>query len=312
MKQIKVFAPASIGNFIVGFDVLGACLHTSDRVLGDELTISDKSPAGYTAVGEFAYKLPEDKENLVIKTAAFFNQKLTVKPQKLTFELSKNLPIGSGLGSSSSSIVATLFGLNEWYQKPFTQQQLLGWSAIIEGSNSGSVHYDNVAPSLLGGLQLICEQLPSPSSSIPFFDSLHFALCFPDIEVTTKSAREILPKSLPLKNAINLQAQLAAFIASCYQNDLPTALALLHDNELTSSRQGLIKNYHRAQKNALEMGAFTFSISGSGPTCFAICDTQAKAEQVSQQMLEDLKQGKHAFACTAQLDKKGARVVGSD
>ena len=168
------------------------------------------------------------------------------------------------------------------------------------------------APSLLGGLQLICEQLPSPSISIPFFDSLHFALCFPDIEITTKKAREILPKTLPLKNTINLQSQLAAFIASCYQNDIKAALALLHDNELTSSRSCLIDNYHTAQKNALELGALTFSVSGSGPTCFAICDTQAKAEQVSQQMLEDLKQGKHAFACTAQLDHEGTRLIGSN
>ena len=76
MDRLTVFAPATIGNFIVGFDVLGAAIETKERCLGDTLTISNESPAGYLAQGEFAFRLPKDKDNLVIQTAEFFNQKL--------------------------------------------------------------------------------------------------------------------------------------------------------------------------------------------------------------------------------------------
>lgn len=306
MKSIKVFAPATIGNFIVGFDVLGASLTTSDRVLGDELIISDRSPAGYSATGEFAYRLPEDKDNLVIKTAEFFNQKLDHMPQKLHFELSKNLPIGSGLGSSAASIVATLVGLNEWYGKPFSKSQLVDWSAEIEGGNSGSEHYDNVAPCVLGGLQLINTDKQNVCQPIPFFDDLYFAVCFPDIEITTRAAREILPKQITLQSAIQMQSRLSSFIASCFLKQKKTALSLMKDDVVTPCRQQLIPNYAKAEQIALKNGAITFAISGSGPTCFAICDNAEVATNVSTLMLKALQQGSHAFSCVAKLDLNGA------
>ncbi len=309
MKSIKVFAPASIGNFIVGFDVLGASLHTNDRLLGDELTISDESPAGYSATGEFAHRLPDDKENLVIKTAAFFNQKFSGKPQKLNFVLSKNLPIGSGLGSSSSSIVATLFGLNQWYGNPFSQQQLLHWSAHIEGGNSGAVHYDNVAPCLLGGLQMINSEIEDTCESVPFFDDLYFALCFPDIEITTKSAREVLPQNLSLVQTVTMQSRLGGFIAACYNQKKDKAIALLKDETITPCRQSLIPNYTQAEQYALDSGALTFAISGSGPTCFAICNNLKQATTIAQGMFDRLKQGAHAFYCIAQIDTQGCKLL---
>ncbi len=309
MKSISVFAPATIGNFIVGFDVLGACLQTDDRVLGDVLTLSQTLPASYSATGEFAHRLPDNKDNLVIKTAEFFNQQLKQKPEKIDFVLSKNLPIGSGLGSSSSSIVATLYGLNEWYNRPFSYEQLLLWSAQIEGNNSGSVHYDNVAPCLLGGLQLINHDLSKSSHTLPFFDDLHIALCFPDIEITTKAARDILPATVTLQQSITMQSRLASFVAACYSGNKHDAIALMKDEVFTPKRQQLIPNYTEAEKIAIDNGALTFCLSGSGPTCFALCDDATTAKTVSVEMLRVMQQGEHAFACVAQMDNVGARLV---
>jgi homoserine kinase len=309
MRTIQVFAPATIGNFILGFDVLGASLATADRALGDALTISDAQPAGYSAKGEFAYRLPEDKDNLIIKTADFFNHQLPHKPQKLHFELSKNLPIGSGLGSSSASIVATLIGLNHWYQAPFSKEQLVDWAAKIEGRNSGSVHYDNVAPCLLGGLQLINTDTSPVCQSIPFFDDLYFAICFPDIEITTRRAREILPQQISLQAAVQMQSRLAAFVSACFLGQKEKALSLMKDDVIAPYRQSLIANYREAEQAALTQGAITFAISGSGPTCFAICQCPETARQVAKQMLKWLKQGDHAFSCVARLDNKGAYIV---
>ncbi|WMS86895.1 homoserine kinase [Pleionea litopenaei] len=314
MPSITVFAPASIGNFIVGFDVLGAAIKTDDRLLGDTLTISDDKPAGYSAEGEFAFRLPQDKDNLVIKTASFFNQQLAllqpdIKAQKLTFKLSKNLPIGSGLGSSSSSIVATLYGLNQWYQSPFSQDQLLLWSAKIEGGNAGAEHYDNVAPCLLGGLQLINEEALPVCRRLPFFNNLYFAFCFPDIEITTRKAREVLPKTLTLQQAINMQKRLATFTAACFEHDQSSAIQSLLDDSIQPSRQSLIPNFDQAHQLALNNGALAFAISGSGPTCFAVCPSQEIAQTLAPRLQKTLQQGPHSFHWVSQIDELGARLL---
>ncbi|NVK87887.1 MAG: homoserine kinase [Gammaproteobacteria bacterium] len=314
MAQLSVFAPASIGNFIVGFDVLGAAIKTHDRVLGDVLSISDDKPAGYSAVGEFAFRLPQDKDNLVIKTAEYFNRQLAqlrpdIEIQKLTFKLAKNLPIGSGLGSSSSSIVATLFGLNQWYQQPFSQPLLLQWSAEIEGANAGAMHYDNVAPCLLGGLQLINEESQEVCQSIPFFDDLHLAFCFPDIEITTKSARSVLPTQVSLPAAIAMQKRLASFTAACFRQDKAALVSSLVDDSIEPLRKQLIPNFEQAKRCAMEQGALAFSISGSGPTCFAICESADKAKTIAKLIHDTLKQGDHSFYWTGQIDTAGARLV---
>lgn len=317
MDRLTVFAPASIGNFIVGFDVLGAAVETKERCLGDTLLISNESPAGYQAQGEFAFRLPQDKDNLVIKTAEFFNQKVKqyrsdIKLEKLNFQLSKNLPIGSGLGSSSSSIVATLVGLNLWYREPFQQNELLKWSAQIEGGNSGAIHYDNVTPCLLGGLQLINPELTTPYQSIPFFDDIYLALVFPDIEITTKSAREVLPKNVSLNQAVEMQQRLASFIAACYRQEHQVMLDCLKDDIIEPTRKTLIPNFDKARSIALENGALTFAISGSGPTCFALCTNESQARQIASSVYDVMEQGPHAFHCVGKIGNKGCRKITDD
>ncbi|NVJ59869.1 MAG: homoserine kinase [Gammaproteobacteria bacterium] len=317
MDRLTVFAPASIGNFIVGFDILGAAIETHDRCLGDTLTISNELPAGYQAVGEFAFRLPKDKDNLVIKTAEVFNQKIKelrsdIKVEKLNFQLSKNLPIGSGLGSSSSSIVATMVGLNSWYKEPFQKKDILKWCAQIEGGNSGAIHYDNVTPCLFGGLQLINPELATPYQSIPFFDDLHLAIIFPDIEITTKSAREVLPKNLSLKQAVEMQQRLASFIAACYRNEHQVMLDCLKDHIIEPTRKVLIPKFDEGKKTALENGALTFAISGSGPTCFALCNTEAQARKVAAAVYNVMEQGNHAFYCVGKIGNKGSRKISNE
>ncbi|MGO2474460.1 MAG: homoserine kinase, partial [Vibrio litoralis] len=162
-QSVAVYAPASIGNVSVGFDVLGAAVSPIDgTLLGDRVLVkSSDSSFDLKTAGSFVAKLPTDpKENIVYHCWQVFARELEKKnipllPLQMTLE--KNMPIGSGLGSSACSIVAALDALNRFHQQPLNEMELLALMGEMEGQISGGIHYDNVAPCYLGGLQLMLE-----------------------------------------------------------------------------------------------------------------------------------------------------------
>ena len=148
----------------------------------------------------------------------------------------------------------------------------------MEGEVSGSAHYDNVAPALLGGLQLM---LPGRlSEALPIFDEWILVIHHPGIEISTRMARDILPKSLKLSEAICYWQRLSGFIHSIYRGDRELASSILQDNLIEPYRSSLIPKFALGKKAALEAGALAFSISGSGPACVAIVDSMDKAKLV--------------------------------
>ena len=156
MKRITAFAPASIGNVGVGFDVLGAAVEPLDgELFGDRVTIEPSASASFECAGPYAHRLPADpSDNLVVKAQRFFEAALgrALPPARIVLE--KRMPLNSGLGSSASSGVAALVALNAFAGEPFDRARLLELAGRLEGEASGSVHLDNAAPILLGGLQL--------------------------------------------------------------------------------------------------------------------------------------------------------------
>ena len=163
--DVVVYAPASIGNVSVGFDVLGAAVSPIDgTLLGDRVLVkSGNAPFDLKTAGSFVSKLPDNpKENIVYDCWQVFARELDKKgvallPVEVTLE--KNMPIGSGLGSSACSIVAALDALNRFHGQPLNEMELLALMGEMEGKISGGIHYDNVAPCYLGGLQLMLEEL---------------------------------------------------------------------------------------------------------------------------------------------------------
>ncbi len=165
---LTVYAPASSGNLSVGFDALGLALVPIDgSLLGDCVSIMPGSPRDWTLCidGPFAHALPKDQEqNIVITSCRRFEQAaraVGIDVQPLNITLDKRLPVGSGLGSSASSIVATLVALNHFFGRPLDRPALLDLMAEMEGSISGEVHLDNIAPCLLGGLRLCMPGVPA-------------------------------------------------------------------------------------------------------------------------------------------------------
>jgi len=316
-SKVSVFAPVSIGNVSVGFDNLGLAVSPLDgTLLGDivsvELASNSKSDQLINQ-GSYQNILPPKKEdNLVWYCLLEFNQalqKIGQTPQVLQLTLEKNIPICSGLGSSACSVVAGLTALNEFYNKPFSDQQLLTMMGTLEGKMSGSVHYDNVAPCYLGGMQLMIDDGKNVCHSIPLFDDCYWVIAFPDIEISTKMAREILPQNYSRADLIAYGSHLAGFVAACYANDKQQAFALMTDCVAEPYRRELLENFESTQQKLQQLGVLAQGISGSGPTIFAVTDQLQQAEKIKQLFDQYYRLNENSFSHICKADQQGARVL---
>lgn len=309
--MVKVYAPASIGNVSVGFDVLGAAVSPVDgQFLGDCVSVEAADAFSLTSKGSFVSKLPSDpKENIVYQCWERFCQAIG-QELSVAMVLEKNMPIGSGLGSSACSVVAALMALNEFAQQPLDQTQLLALMGEMEGRISGSVHYDNVAPCYLGGLQLILEENGIISQTVPCFDDWFWVMAYPGIKVSTAEARAILPAQYRRQDCISHGRYLAGFIHACHTRQPILAAKLMSDVIAEPYRTRLLPGFAQARQAAHDIGALACGISGSGPTLFAICDRQDTAQRMAQWLQENYLQNDEGFVHICRLDNAGARRLG--
>jgi homoserine kinase len=196
---LRVYAPASVGNVSVGFDALGLALAPMDgTLLGDIVELSPSSGDDWelSCRGTFADKLPDDPEhNIVLKCCRLFQLELQKRGKSVQLAqvvLEKNLPIGSGLGSSATSVVATLEALNRWHGNPLTSRENFHLMAVAEGGISGEVHLDNIAPCLYGGLRL-CPRISHAEYALPWPVRWQTVVCWPGTELVTREALAVLP-----------------------------------------------------------------------------------------------------------------------
>lgn len=315
--SISVFAPISVGNVNVGFDTLGLCLSPVDgSLVGDIVKITANSESAedeFILSGSHADKLPSDKDsNIVWRCLLRFNEHLKsteTKAVPVILELQKNIPVSSGLGSSACSVVAALVSLNEFYQQPFQSIELLKIMGELEAQISGSLHYDNVAPCYLGGLQLMLNDPDKIAQSLPTFDDTYWVIAYPDIEVSTKAAREILPTHYDRQTLIEFGQNLAGFIDASHRADKSQAFSYLKDVVAEPYRKQLLPNFELAKQSLSEFGALAVGISGSGPTLFAVVNDLETANQCSQWLTQNYLQSKAGFVQICQIDKQGARRI---
>ncbi len=315
--DVVVYAPASIGNVSVGFDVLGAAVSPVDgTLLGDRVLVKSGDEAfTLKTAGSFVAKLPTDaKENIVYDCWVVFARELAkksveLKPLEMTLE--KNMPIGSGLGSSACSIVAALDALNRFHGQPLDETELLALMGEMEGKISGGIHYDNVAPCYLGGLQLMLEELGIISQEVPCFDEWYWVMAYPGITVSTAEAREILPSQYRRQDIIAHGRHLAGFIHACHSGQPELAAKMIKDVIAEPYREKLLPGFAEARKYAMSAGALATGISGSGPTLFSICQDKDVAERVARWLEQNYVQNQEGFVHVCRLDKQGSTVTGS-
>ncbi len=315
---VVVYAPASIGNVSVGFDVLGAAVSPIDgTLLGDRVEVKAGSePFTLNTAGSFVSKLPENpKENIVYDCWTVFARELEkkqveLKPVEMTLE--KNMPIGSGLGSSACSIVAALDALNRFHGQPLNETELLALMGEMEGKISGGIHFDNVAPCYLGGVQLMLEELGIISQEVPCFDDWYWVMAYPGIKVSTAEARAILPSQYRRQDIIAHGRYLAGFIHACHTNQPELAAKMIKDVIAEPYREKLLPGFAQARQYALSAGALATGISGSGPTLFSVCKEKEVAERVARWLEQNYVQNEEGFVHVCRLDKNGSKVTGSE
>lgn len=312
---LTVFAPASTGNLSVGFDALGLALAPVDgSLLGDVVSIMHGRPDDWMLCmdGPFAHALPQDQEqNIVITSCRRFEQAVREKGADiypLNVTLDKNLPVGSGLGSSASSIVATLVALNQVFGRPLDRPALLQLMAEMEGSISGEIHLDNIAPCLLGGLRL-CMPNDARQYGLPWPGHWQSVVAWPGTRLDTKAARGVLPVGYERKTVVAHGAQFALFVHQLYQGEASGAARCMVDLLAEPYRHTLLPGFAEARVELAKMGALAVGISGSGPTIFAIVDDSNIANAVAGWLQHNYLQNETGFVHTCRADLAGARVI---
>ena len=306
-QSATAFAPASVGNVAVGFDVLGL----SVQAIGDRVTARRTTERGVriAAITGTVVDLPLEADRNTAGRAVMS----IVEDQKLDFgielTIEKGIPLGSGLGGSAASAVAAVVAANALLPQSLSQLALLKHAMHGEAVASGSVHVDNIAPSLFGGLVLTVGVDNPNVKQIPMPPGVHCVLVHPHMVLATKEARKILKADVSLSDVIWQTANLAGFLAGCFTNDLRLIGESLNDVIIEPQRRVLIPGFDAVKHAAMSGGALGCSISGAGPTVFAWVPTD-KSAQVRDGMVAAFKaSGLQSDAWISPLEAHGARVI---
>ncbi|MEN0004172.1 MAG: homoserine kinase, partial [Bacteroidota bacterium] len=260
---IKVFAPASVANVAVGYDILGFALEKP----GDEIIarFSDSKGLKITKITGAKGKLPYEVEK---NTAGYAAQKLLEHlgeaERGIKLEIHKKMPFGSGLGSSAASAAAGVMAINELLKRPLTKRELLPFAVLGEQIADGAYHADNVGPSLIGGMLLIRSNKDLDVHRLPIPKGIHVSVIHPDVKVLTKHAREVLSDQVSLEKVITQSGNLAGLIIGLYQENIELIGRSLKDVIIEPQRAQLIPHFQEVKDAALQNGALGCSISGAG------------------------------------------------
>ncbi len=308
LKSIRAFAPATVANVCCGFDILGFAVDFP----GDEvvLTLRDDSEIKITAIHGDGGRLPLEahKNTASVAVQSLLNQ--LGSKQGVDIELFKNLPLGSGMGSSAASGVAALVAMNHLLGNPFTREELVHHAMESERVACGSAHADNVAPCLLGGFVLVREYHPLDLVKIPVAQSLYCTLVHPHLELNTEDSRRVLKPTLPLKDTITQCGNIAGLMLGLIKPDFDLIGRSLKDVIAEPVRSAFIPGFDLLRKKAIEAGALGFGISGSGPTVFAISVSQEKATESGEVIKNQfLKYNLQSDVYVSKINMEGASVV---
>jgi homoserine kinase len=282
MKEVKVFAPATVANVACGFDVLGFCLDA----IGDEMLVRQVLKKGVVITKCIGYELPMETEHNVAGVAAqaFVND---FDPELgIEIEIYKNIKPGSGIGSSAASAAGVVVALNELLGKPYNKEQLTAFAMKGEAIASKCEHADNLAPAIYGGFTLVKSCHPVKILEIPTPADLFVTIIHPQIEIKTADSRAVLPKEIPLDLAIEQWANLGSLIHALHTSNYDLIADSLNDVVIEPYRSTLIPHYNEVKKAALHTGALGCGISGSGPSIFALCKGKEKALELEQSMID--------------------------
>jgi homoserine kinase len=309
-KIIKVFAPATVANVVCGFDVLGFAVNEP----GDEVVmkVTDKPGIVISRITGDNGRLPFDpKKNTVSVSVEHYLKSINRTDIGLDIELHKKMPIGSGLGSSSASTVAGLFAAKTLLGDTTEVAKLLPFARKGEEMACGHGHADNVAPALLGGFVLIRSYEPLDVIKLPHPKGLYCAIVFPDVDVPTREARQIIRNKIQMKDAVTQWGNIAGLVSGLFMNDIDLIGRSMKDILVEPVRSMLIPDFYKMRDIAMGAGAVSFGISGSGPSVFAFTKDEQTAAQITQKLkhhLAKLNIGSNTYL--SPINDEGPKVLG--
>jgi homoserine kinase len=293
-QECGAFAPGSIGNLACGFDVMGLAL----AEIGDVVVARRAHRSGVrtlTILGDGG-RLPTDFRLNAAGAAAEAVLARAAAPVGIELELRKGLPLAAGMGGSAASAVAAVVAVDALLETRLASEDLLECALAGEEVASGAGHPDNAAPSLFGGLVLVPAWDPLriiPLEVPPELFSVHV---HPHMEVETAAARKILGGTVALSHAVAQWGNTAALVAGLFRGDWEIISQALEDRVAEPLRAGAVPGFQAVKKAALDAGALGASLSGSGPSLFALCRGRERAEAVGKSMVRAFREAGHLDA----------------
>ncbi len=283
-NQCRAFAPGSIGNLACGFDVLGLALGGP----GDEVSARLSSEPGVriTNIQGDGGRLPLSVAANTAGTAAQAVLDEVGAPDGVEMELKKGLPLAAGMGGSAASAVAAAVAVDHLLGNRLPKEVLLRCAMAGEAVASGETHPDNVAPSLLGGLVLVPVWDPLRAIELEVPRELTAVHVHPQVEVETGWAREILGGQVPLTDAVAQWGNTAALVAGLFREDWEIIARSVEDRIAEPHRAEAVPGFSHVKEAALGAGALAASLSGSGPSLFALCRGEETAKRVGESMVQ--------------------------
>lgn len=273
------FAPASVGNVAVGFDLLGhSVAGVGDRV---EVRRIDEPLVRIAAIHGCVTDLPTDPQQNTAGVALLALRRALGLQHGFELVLHKGIALGSGMGGSAASCVAALVAANALLPQSLPREALYGFALDGEAVASGSRHGDNLGSMLLGGLVLATHKR---LLRIPVPADWHCALVHPHVVLETRTARAALAGNYALDEFVTQSANLALVLAGCYRGDAALVREGLNDVLVEPRRAPLIPNFARVKQAALDHRALGASISGAGPSVFGWYENRSDAEAAASAM----------------------------
>lgn len=306
-RRATAFAPASVGNVAIGFDILGF----SVDALGDRVTAVRRDEPGVLIdrASGVAGELPRDPERNTAGRAVL----AMIQERKLGFgfemHIDKGIALGSGLGGSAASAVAAVVAANALLDEPCSRLELLKFAMQGERVASGALHADNTAACLYGGLVLTVGIDQPRVKQIPIPPGVRAVIVHPHMFLSTHEARALLKGSVELSDFVWQTANLAGFISGCYTDDLDLIRASFEDVVIEKQRQALIPGFAEVREAALGAGALGCSIAGAGPTLFAWAMQSHAAAVLAAMRLPLERRAIGVDGWVIDINSPGARII---
>jgi homoserine kinase len=279
-SKITVVAPSSTANLGPGFDVFGLAINA----FYDEITLTKKKTKGVSIITKDNVPTNPNKNTagLVVK---YMIKKFKTK-DGIEIKIKKNIPPGYGMGSSAASAAAAAVAFDKLYQLRLDGNSLVEFAGIGEKASAGSIHYDNVAASVLGGF-VIVKTNPLEIIKIEPPSTLRMCIAVPKLKVPkkkTKVSRSVIPRKISFRDSITNLSNAAAIVAGFMNKDPELIGKSIRDVIVEPARQHMIPGFAKVKENALKAGAFGVTISGAGPSVIAFSKSSGDLKKISLAM----------------------------